>query len=92
MGTVQILPKKNLPQQFDTAVPRDALGLQLVGCVYDGLRSQANDPSKRIYCANVVMRGMVLKDCRELWFTRAVIDEWTGKGKSSSHYVFVKKN
>jgi len=92
MGTVQILPKKNLPLQFDPVVPRDALGLQLIGCVFDGLRSQAQDPSKRIYCANVVMKGMILKDCRALWLTRAVIDEWAGKGKSSSHYVFVKKN
>ncbi len=90
MGTVSVIERTNLPTQLDFVVPSDALGLQIVSCACHGLRSEASDHTKRIYCCNVVLRGMNLKDCRPLWFEREVIDKWTSEGKSTSHYVFLK--
>ncbi len=85
-----MIDKTNLPSQLDSVVPSDALGLQIVSCVCHGLRSEASDHTKRIYCCNIVLRGMNVKVCRQLWFERKVIDNWTSEGKSTSHYVFLK--
>lgn len=90
MGTVSVIDRTNLPSQLDSVVPSDALGLQIVSCVCHGLRSEASNHTKRIYCCNIVLRGMNVKVCRQLWFERKVIDDWTNEGKSTSHYVFLK--
>lgn len=90
MGTVSLVDGKNMPSELDIVVPSDALGLQIVSCVCHGLRSEASDHTKRIYCCKVVLRGMKFKECRDLWFKREVIDNWAHQGASASHYVFIK--
>eukprot|EP00986_Skeletonema_menzelii_P013915 scaffold8603_cov155-Skeletonema_menzelii.AAC.16 len=91
MATVSLVDGKDMPSALDQIVPSDALGLQIVACVCHGRRSESSDHTKRIYCCNVVLKGMTLKECRQLWFERSVIDEWAKNGGSSSHYVFVKQ-
>lgn len=91
MGIVPLVDGMNLPSELDNVVPSDALGLQIVGSVCHGLRSEASDHTKRIYRCRVVLKGMELKDCRDLWIKREVIDNWSREGASGSHYVFVKE-
>jgi hypothetical protein len=80
MGTVPLVNGKNMPSKLDTVVPSDAFGLQIVGCVCQGRRSEASDHTKRIYCCKVVLGGLKLKECQDLWFNREVIDRWATNG------------
>jgi hypothetical protein len=88
MGTVEEIDAATaVPEGFDPMVPLDAMGLQIIGCK----PLDPSDHANKVYQANVVLRGCVLKPAAPpLWLKRGTIDSWARSGQSSSRYVFVK--
>ena len=92
MRSVRSISANDMPQQFDPMVPKDAMGLQITGCRPTGRRSDKGMDNK-VYRVQIVLKGCVLKaDGPALWLERDTINLWASEGRSSTHYVFVKKN
>ena len=68
--------------RIDTIVPKDAMALQVLGCV------AAHEAV--VYKAVVVLKSLQIKEGVTYWLKREVIDEWAKEGKSGVHFVFLK--
>jgi hypothetical protein len=66
---------------IDPVVPKDALGVQVIGCSTVG--------ASLMFKGNIVLRDMTIKQAQHCWLKKETLDEWTHHGKSSAHFVFV---
>ncbi len=79
--TVSVLDETKSTADVDPCVAKDAIGIQVVGKVFV-LNSV-------VYKANIILRGLAMKDCQPMYFDHNTVALWAREGQSNSHYVFL---
>lgn len=79
--TVLVLEETISPADVDPIVAKEAIGIQIVG--------QVSVQKSVVYKANIILKGLSLKDCQPMHLDHDTVARWASEGQSCSHYVFL---
>ena len=79
--TVLVLDETKPSADIDPCVAKDEIGIQVVGKVFV--------LNSAVYKANIILRGLSMKDCQPMYFKYTTVALWASEGQSNSHYVFL---